>query len=325
MAKRKSPSASGHKPHAATAASSHGRSLHAFADAGSRAYQGPDALGPYTTNPAAHVASGRVLYYTDDFVAVQDKFPKASVHFLLLLRDKTLFRQHPVTLLSRPGAAGDALRASVRAEAEKLKALAAAELRRRFGKFSAADAVREAVLRGDDDEVPGAAGEAVEKDASGLPHGRDWAKDVLVGVHARPSMNHVHIHVLSRDMHSDKVRHRRHYNSFATPFLVRLDEFPLAADDARNPHTASSAGRKWLSAETAQDGEDEPASTADNVDNADDGAEVGSSSMGDTDSRPHLTYLRDDMKCWRCRRNFGNRFKELKHHLDEEFEAWKRE
>jgi aprataxin len=31
------------------------------------------------------------------------------------------------------------------------------------------------------------------------------------------------------------------------------------------------------------------------------------------------------MKCWRCEENFGNKFARLKVHLDDEFEAWKKE
>lgn len=46
-------------------------------------------------------------------------------------------------------------------------------------------------------------------------------------------MNHLHVHVLSKDMVSDCLKRTSHYNSFTTPFLVRLDEFPLAADDPR--------------------------------------------------------------------------------------------
>ena len=53
----------------------------------------------------------------------------------------------------------------------------------------------------------------------------------MVGVHAHPSMAHLHIHVLSVDRVSECMKHRKHYNSFATPFFVRLEEFPLAEGD----------------------------------------------------------------------------------------------
>ncbi len=98
----------------------------------------------------------------------------------------------------------------------------ASELRRRFGAFSRADEARQAVLTG-----------TVDDGGAELPAGRDWQADVRVGVHAHPSMSHLHVHVLSRDMHSANARHRKHYNSFTTPFFVPLADFPLAADDPR--------------------------------------------------------------------------------------------
>lgn len=66
-----------------------------------------------------------------------------------------------------------------------------------------------------------------------LPPGRDWLKSIKMGVHAHPSMSHLHIHILSVDMHSDTMRHRKHYNSFNTDFFIPLDAFPLPEDDPR--------------------------------------------------------------------------------------------
>ena len=36
-------------------------------------------------------------------------------------------------------------------------------------------------------------------------------------------------------------------------------------------------------------------------------------------------YLNENMKCWRCGKNFGNKFARLKEHLTEEFDEWKKE
>lgn len=113
-----------------------------------------------------------------------------------------------------------------------------------------------------------------EERAALLPPGRDWSKDIVVGVHTHPSMNHLHIHIFSRDMHSDWMKHKKHYLSFNSSFLVQLDEFPLEEDSKRF-------------------------------------------SPGDWPSW--------DMKCWRCGKNFKNKFAALKQHLNEEFDEWKRE
>lgn len=114
-------------------------------------------------------------------------------------------------------------RKAIRVEAAKLKTLVAKELRRKYAKFSKQDAAREAVFNGEVELLEG----------KPLPVGRDWEAEVKVGVHAHPSMNHLHIHVISADHYSDSLKYRKHYNSFITPFFVELEAFPLAPDDKR--------------------------------------------------------------------------------------------
>lgn len=149
----------------------------------------------------------------------------------------------------------------VKAEAKKLRTLAAGELRRRHGKYSAQDTEREEALN-------------AEPPPDELPRGRDWEREVMCGIHARPSMNHLHIHVISVDRYSDRMKHRKHYNSFSTPFFVDVDDFPLAKDDPRR-HPEKEG------------------------------------------------YLRHGFICWRCGKAFGNRFTELKAHLEKEFNEWR--
>ncbi|KAI0855443.1 HIT domain-containing protein [Xylaria cubensis] len=221
-------------------------------------FKARDGLGAYTADPASFPA-GRVIYHNTSFVVINDLYPKSTVHVLLLPRSPRS-RLHPFDAFE------DAeFLASVQAETARLKHLVAKELQRQYGRFSKQEKQREAVLNGDvewDDEAP-------------LPVGRDWEKELLVGVHAHPSMNDLHVHVLSRDMVSECMRHRKHYQSFNTPFLVDIAEFPLAANDPRR--------------------------------------------------RPgHAGYLDEDLRCWRCKRNFGNQFKKLKEHLADELETWKK-
>jgi len=71
------------------------------------------------------------------------------------------------------------------------------------------------------------------------------------------------------------MRHKKHYNSFATPFLVPIEDFPLDEGDVRRH-----PGREG--------------------------------------------YLDRELVCWRCGKGFGRKFKELKGHLEEELEEWKR-
>lgn len=227
-------------------------------------FRSRDGLGAYTADPASFPAS-RVIYYSDDTVAINDMYPKSSVHALILPRHPMLSRLHPFDAFA--GDSNAAFLASVQAEALKLKKIVAKELQRRYGQFSEQDRAREAVLNGDVE---------LDDEAAELPRGRDWEKEVLVGIHAHPSMNDLHVHVLSRDMFSECLKHRKHYNSFNTPFLIDVADFPLAEDDPRrHPGRAG--------------------------------------------------YMESDLKCWRCGKNFGNKFKQLKDHLAVEFEEWKKE
>lgn len=184
-------------------------------------------------------------------------FPKSSLHLLLLPRDNTKTHLHPFEAFE------DAeFLAKVKFEAQKLRSLAASELRRKYGKHSAQEQARQEALNADPppDE---------------LPLGRDWDKELMCGVHAVPSMNHLHVHVIAVDRYSDRLKHRKHYNSFATPFFVPIDDFPLAQDDPRRH-----PGRQ--------------------------------------------NYLKENFICWRCGEDFGNRFVELKKHLEKEFIEWKK-
>lgn len=156
-----------------------------------------------------------VIYYNEDFTIIHDRFPKSSLHLLLLPRDPSKTRLHPFDAFE------DALFLSkVQTEAMKLRTLAAAELRRKYGKDSEQDRKRHEAL-------------GAEPVLDELPPGRDWEQDVMCGIHAHPSMNHLHVHIMSVDRYSERLKHRKHYNSFATPFFVNLDDFPLEKDDVR--------------------------------------------------------------------------------------------
>lgn len=177
---------------------------------------GRDGLGAYIQDPKSFPPS-RVIYHNDGFVAIHDLYPKASVHTLLLPRG-------PQSLLHPFEAFEDTVfLATVQEEVRRLRQLVAKELQRIHGKFSAQEKARERVLNGEDEIISG----------QDLPSGRDWGKEVVAGIHAHPSMTHLHVHVMSRDHFSECLKHRKHYNSFATPFFVDINDFPLAQDDVR--------------------------------------------------------------------------------------------
>ncbi|KAL8803002.1 MAG: hypothetical protein Q9182_003427 [Xanthomendoza sp. 2 TL-2023] len=225
-------------------------------------FTGRAGLGAYTADPGSFPAS-RVISYNDDFVIINDLYPKSFIHLLLLPRNPQNHLLHPFEALQDP-----IFLSSVQQEVRKLRTLVAKELQRRFGKLSSKEKQRE-------NAVERMLMATEELDESQLPLGRDWSREVISGVHTHPSMTHLHIHVLSRDHRSPCMRHRKHYNSFATDFLVDVEDFPLTAGDAKRRRKAG--------------------------------------------------FLDEDLVCWRCGRNFGNKFAKLKHHLEGEFEEWKSE
>lgn len=56
---------------------------------------------------------------------------------------------------------------------------------------------------------------------------------IQVGVHSVPSMANLHIHLLTKDLNSLKMKNKKHYNSFTTDFFVNFDDLPLKQGDRR--------------------------------------------------------------------------------------------
>lgn len=190
-----------------------------------------DGLGVYLNDPSSFPT---VVSYDDDFVVIKDAFPKATVHLLILPRDPKITDTHPIDALDDP----DFL-AMVKAKAETVKKVAAGELRRVLGKYSATERVRDDALRALEDRCADDVGLDFEVLERELPPSRDYLSSIRVGIHAAPSMNHLHIHVISEDMYSPALKKKRHWTSFNTPFFVELREFPLSKEDDRRVENGS--------------------------------------------------------------------------------------
>ncbi|KAL1639201.1 aprataxin-like protein [Diplodia intermedia] len=196
---------------------------------GTKVFPGMYGLGAYIDHPE-QFAKDRVIDYNDEFVIINDLFPKSVIHCLILPRDKAKTLVHPFEAFE------DArFLEACKTEAERVKKMVGSELRRRYGQFSKQERARIEAMESED-----------PPDEEKLPPGRDWTADLLVGIHSGPSMANLHVHVLSPDRHSPSLKHRKHYNSFSTPFLVPLDAFPLAQDDARrNPRGEGYLNREF--------------------------------------------------------------------------------
>ena len=182
-------------------------------------FLGRDVLGAYIASPSSFPTS-RIIYHDEKWVVINDLFPKSSVHILLLPRDPSKQLLHPFEAFRDL----DFLK-EVQTEMQKLRRLAAKELHRRYGKFSALDQKRQTAIDASDGNS--------DSEPQNLPIGRDWSQSIISGIHVGPSMNHLHIHILSVDRHSDCMKHRKHYNSFSTPFLIDVEDFPLDKEDKR--------------------------------------------------------------------------------------------
>ena len=178
---------------------------------------GRDGLVAYTIDPASFPKS-RVVYYDEKFVVINDLYPKATVHLLVLPREEKWNVQRGQEAFDDSEFLEDC-----RVMTQKVRHMAAEELRRKIGQYSASEKLRLEAMEADD--IP-----------DELPPGRDWEQEVMTGTHANPSMTHLHIHVLSKDMHSQSMRKTNHYQSFTTDFFIRLREYPLAEDDDRRDY-----------------------------------------------------------------------------------------
>ena len=172
-----------------------------------------EALGAYLADPGSF-PKDLVVRSDDDFVWLRDRYPKALVHLLILPRDSTKNRLSPQQAFGDP-----VFFAACRQQEQLARSFAATELRDMLMTYSAMEKARKAA-----EGQSGSSGES-------LPPTRDWDGQILSGVHAEPSMAHLHIHVLSREMYSPKMRKSEHYLSFTTDFLIGLEEFPLAEED----------------------------------------------------------------------------------------------
>ncbi|KAI0046697.1 hypothetical protein FA95DRAFT_1559820 [Auriscalpium vulgare] len=128
--------------------------------------------------------------HTPTTLTVFDAFPKALFHLLVLPRPALAPELSPFDLAS--------LRALLRHKDSARRVLLALR--------EAADAAR-----------------ATVREEMRARYGFEW--DVWTGFHAVPSMEHVHLHVISADLCNAKLKTKKHYNSFhpALGFFLPLD------------------------------------------------------------------------------------------------------
>ena len=160
------------------------------------------ALKNYVTSPET-VNDDTVTYFDDKVSIIRDSFPKSECHLLILPRTMQLSRSHPTKVID----------AKFKNEFESYVNSAIDHIFRHFQeKFR--------IKKSDDDKDP--CWDDILKDKNKFV--RNF---VQVGIHSVPSMANLHIHVISKDFHSVRLKNKKHYNSFNTGFFISWDDLPL--------------------------------------------------------------------------------------------------
>lgn len=146
------------------------------------------ALEKYIRSPEKYPSV--VVFHDENVVIIDDAFPKSKIHMLVLPRDPKL------TVLRPQDAFCKARMENIESMKEYIER-GVSILQRRFRKeWKRVD--------GNDEDI-----------------------GVLVCCHSVPSLNNLHIHVMSDDFCGDRIKNKKHYNSFTSEFAIKFDEFPL--------------------------------------------------------------------------------------------------
>lgn len=213
-----------------------------------------------------------LLYKDENVLIIKDAFPKALRHYLIIPKSADKTHVHPLLVFQND----PQFYSMIEEYVKKTKRLIMDDL------FAAG------LLKFDE--------------ADNLATQEFMNRFIKAGVHSIPSLNNLHIHVITQDFHSSRLKHKKHYNSFTTQFFVEFSRLEPSQIDM--------------------------------------GDELGygynSSSSQTTDDELHPTQLvstphemdpvklqnvisKSPLKCTYCGATFANRFVHLKKHLQEEF------
>ncbi|KAH7340220.1 HIT-like domain-containing protein [Rhizoctonia solani] len=148
------------------------------------------ALRNYVLSNPGDLGSDLLLSESEHCITIFDKYPKAMFHFLILPKFSVTITASATTNLS------------TFLRWDKQVALECLQHMKRDAETA----------------------KSMVEDEMMKQHGFKW--DVLIGFHAVPSMDHVHLHVLSSDLCSPTLKKKHHYNSFRPDlgFFLHLED-----------------------------------------------------------------------------------------------------
>ncbi|KAK6458933.1 histidine triad superfamily, third branch [Scheffersomyces xylosifermentans] len=237
-----------------------------------------DVFQAYIDNPSKY--KQLVEFEDENVLIIKDQFPKAIRHYLVIPRAPEVTHVHPLEVFNRnyKKYSGDELYDLISFYIEKAKTMIIEDLDKLF------DHPKENKLALAELKV-------------------DF---IRAGVHSVPSLRNLHFHVITQDFESERLKNKKHYNSFTTPFFVdfdKLDPWSNKAYDKLN--------RGGFGSENQYDSDSAYSSESE-------------------DDRVFIRHERDKtildkiikttpLKCTYCGAVFGNKFQELKQHLKEEY------
>ncbi|KAI5963613.1 HNT3 [Candida pseudojiufengensis] len=230
-----------------------------------------DAFQPIINHPEEHDS---VLFHDDNVVIIKDMFPKSIRHLLVIPRHKEVTKRHPLDVFNSyyTDFTGEELYDMIDEYVERAKDIIIEDFK-------------------------------VKLNISDNPTIQELRNNFIqAGVHSIPSLDNFHIHVMTQDFNSPRMKNKKHYNSFTTKFFVPFDQLNPLYNEKYN---------KLINKNEDYD------STSD-------------ISSSESDSPEYIRHIRskpalEDMikstpfKCSSCDKTFGNSMVKLKAHLNEEF------
>ncbi|CCG20602.1 hypothetical protein CORT_0A02110 [Candida orthopsilosis Co 90-125] len=223
--------------------------------------------------------SDSVLFVDENVVIIKDMFPKAIRHLLVIPRHPDVTHKHPLDVFNSnyKEFTGEELYEMVGEYVEKAKDLIADNLSDKLG---------------------------IKDKATIQDLKNEYFK---AGIHSIPSLNNLHIHVITKDFHSPKMKNKKHYNSFTTKFFVNFDLLNPLYNKAYNRLRSRN-------------------------DDFDSGSDASSAELKDSDQSEFVRHTRSvavlediikstPFKCTICNKTFGNSMVKLKEHLSEEYKT----
>ncbi|KAI5951097.1 HNT3 [Candida jiufengensis] len=234
-----------------------------------------NAFQPIINNPEKHDS---VLYYDENVIIIKDMFPKSVRHLLVIPRHQQVTKKHPLDVFNAfyNDFTGEELYEMIEKYVEQAKDLIIDNLKEKL------DMKDEIILQ-------------------------DFKTNFIkAGVHSIPSLDNFHIHVITQDFNSPRMKNKKHYNSFTTKFFVPFDQL--------NPLYNEKYYQLTNKDNESYDSQSDVSSSSSETEKPD--------FIRLIRSKPVLENLikSTSFKCTSCNKTFGNSVIKLKDHLNEEFE-----